>query len=93
MGKPRQYTREFKEEAVRLVQSQDVSVRQVAEELGVSYWTLRYWLKEARDNGAEQSEALPLEQEVRQLRDENQRLRLEREILKKATAFFAKERE
>ncbi len=93
MGKPRQYTREFKEEAVRLVESQDVSVRQVAGELGVSYWTLRYWLREAKDNGAEQPAALPLKEEVLQLRDENQRLRLEREILKKATAFFAKERE
>ena len=93
MGKQRRYSREFKEEAVRLVEGQDVPVRQVAEELGVSYWTLRHWLKEARDNGAEQSQPLPPEEEVRQLRDENRRLRLEREILKKATAFFAKERE
>ena len=93
MRKPRRYSREYKEEAVRLVQNQDVPIRQVAEELGVSYWTLRYWLKEARDNGAEQPKPLPLEEEVRQLRDENRRLRLEREILKKATAFFAKERE
>ena len=93
MGKRRRYSRQFKEEAVRLVETQDAPVRQIAEELGVSYWTLRFWLKEARDNGAELPEPLPLEEEVRQLRDENRRLRLEREILKKATAFFAKEPE
>ena len=93
MGARRRYSREFREEAVRLVETQDAPVKQIAQELGVSYWTLRYWLSEAKDNGAEQPEPLPLEEEVRQLRDEVRRLRLEREILKKATAFFAKERE
>ena len=83
MGKPRQYTSEFKEEAVRLVESQDVSVRQVAGELGVSYWTLRYWLREAKDNGAEQPAAMPLEEEVRQLRDENRRMIRQRPVLKR----------
>ncbi len=93
MGNQRRFSREFKEEAVRLAQSQDVSIRQVARELGVSHWTLQYWLRQAKKNEGEKPEPLPVEEEVRQLREEVRRLRLEREILKKATAFFAREPE
>ena len=92
MGNRQRFSREFKEEAVRLAQSQDVPIKQVAKELGVSYWTLQYWLKQAKKNG-KKPEPLPVEEEVRQLRVEVRRLRLEREILKKATAFFAREPE
>ena len=87
----RRFSREFKEEAVRLAQSQDVSIKQVAKELGVKYWTLKYWMKQTNKNEGKKPEPMPVEQEVRQLREEVRRLRLEREILKKATVFFAKE--
>jgi transposase len=93
MGKPLRFSREFKEEAVRLAQSQDVPIKQVAKELGVPYWTLQYWLKQAKKNDRKKPGALPVEEENRQLREEVRRLRLEREILKKATAFFAREPE
>ena len=89
----RRFSREFKEGAVRLAQSQGVPIGQVAKELGVNYWTLHGWLKQAKKNQGEKPEPLPVEEEVRQLREEVRRLRLEREILKKATAFFAREPE
>ena len=93
MGKQQRFSREFKEEAIRLAQSQNVPIKQVARELGVPYWSLKYWLKQAKNNDGQKPGPLPAEEEVLQLREEVQRLRLEREILKKATAFFAKEQE
>lgn len=86
MGK--RYGREFKEEAVRLAKSGERPVNTIAEELGVSRTALRTWL-------AEGSSMIPTgetkEQEVQRLRRENRLLQMERDILKKATAFFAKE--
>ena len=83
------YSREFKEEAVKLVES-GTNVRQAAKDLGVSEHTLRDWVKRAQPNDREKRELTDAE-ENRQLRAENKRLRMEREILKKATAFFAKD--
>ena len=82
------YTDEFKQEAVRLIQ-EGASLRRVAADLDVSEWTIRGWLKKARSVGAEPRRKATVEEENRQLREENRRLKLEREILKKATAFFA----
>ena len=81
----------FREEAVRQAQTRppEQSLRQLAADLGVRYSTLRYWVQE---EGA-QSERRPEESEeseVRRLRKEVRELRMERDILKKATAFFAK---
>ncbi len=83
------YSREFKVDAVRLVSS-GVSVRQAARDLGVSEVTLRGWVKRAQSANTPGQELTEAE-ELRQLRAENKRLRMEREILKKATAFFAKD--
>jgi len=83
---------EFKAEAVRLALSGDRSQRAVADDLGVGYSTLDRWIGRHRDQAAsvfvvgETPDA-----ELKRLRRENQILREEREILKKATAFFAKE--
>ena len=91
----RNYTREFKVEAVRRITAEDKSLAEVARELGLGESLLRSW-KQAL--AAEGEHAFPgkgnppaVEEELRRLRAENQRLRMEREILKKATAFFARE--
>ena len=95
MSKRRKYTREFRVEAVKLVTEQGLSVAEAARSLDVHENLLRNWknkfLAEGsesfRGNGVMASE----QQEMRRLREENKRLRMERDILKKATAFFAKE--
>ncbi len=92
--KRRQFTKEFKAEAVRLVLDQKQSVTQTARDLGIWESSLTAWVKQAKiDRGHGPPGALTTEEraELAQLRRENRTLRMEREILKKATAFFAKE--
>jgi transposase len=89
----RSYSREFKVSAVKLVTEQGYSVSEAAKSLGIDRASISYWVKKfsgESGNGAVVPEG-SLKAEVRRLREENKRLRLEREILKKATAFFAKE--
>ena len=91
----RSYTREFKVEAVKLVTEKGYSVAEAARSLDIGETLLRSW-KTALENQGEQAFPghgnLPaIEEELRQLRAENKRLQMERDILKKATAFFAKE--
>jgi transposase len=91
MGR-RSYSREFKVSAVGLVQQQGYSVIQAAKSLGVDPASLRGWLKQFPTDATTQPDAAgSLQAELRRLREENRRLLMEREILKKATAFFAKE--
>lgn len=94
--KRRKYTLEFKQEAVRLVNEENMSQAQVGKDLGVDRSTIRSWCdKAARGELAGRSgtvsEAESTEEELARLRRENRILREEREILKKAAAFFAKE--
>ena len=87
------YTQEFKVEAVQLARSSpERSIRQLAYELGIADQTLRNWINQAQIDRGER-EGLTTEEceELRRLRKENRILRQEREILKKAAAFFAKE--
>ena len=91
----RTFTREFKVEAVRLITEQGRSVAEVARDLDPGVSLLRSWKQALAVEG---DRAFPghgdlpaLEEELRRLRAENQRLLMERAILKKATAFFAKE--
>jgi transposase len=91
----RKFTREFKVSAVKLVNEQGYSVADAAKSLGIDGNSLRGWMKKfavepAAPAGAAGSDA-SLRSELRRLREENKRLLMEREILKKATAFFAKE--
>jgi transposase len=68
-------------------------LKEISAELGVSPPTLRHWLHAIpAQKPTPAGRVLSLEEEVRQLKQENERLREEREILKKATAFFARER-
>ena len=88
----REYTAEFKEQAVVMVNNAR-SVPEVASELGLVGQTLRNWVKAAeRGRLNEKAKKVTEEQmELARLRSENARLRMENEILKKATAYFAKD--
>jgi transposase len=86
------YPPEFKAEAVRLVGSSDRSVSRLAKDLGIADQTLRNWVRQAESEDGVRDGLAPNErEELRQLRREVRTLRQEREILKKAAAFFAKE--
>jgi len=86
------YSAEFRAEAVQRARSSDESLLLIARDLGVSISTLRRWVEASRPKPE-----IPLTDdertELKRLRKENRELRMEREILKKATAFFAKQSE
>jgi transposase len=88
------FTQEFRDEAVRLAQTSGCSRREIAADLGIGLSTLRNWIDRRRDREMEQPPSDRQEDmaaELKRLRRENEVLRQEREILKRATAFFAKE--
>jgi transposase len=95
MGRPSKYPAEFQAEAVRLVLTTDKSMAEVARDLGLNYKTLGNWVRKAREQ--QTLDALPgaLSEherlELKRLRKEVADLRVEREILRKAAAYFAKE--
>ena len=87
----KQYTKAFKEEAVALITEQGYSAAKAAEAVGVTTSLLYRWKEslEAEASGGTLSE--DEREELKRLRKENRELKLEKEILKKASAFFAKE--
>ena len=89
----RQYTAEFKREAVALVTEQGYAVTVAARNLGINPNLLHRWKAAVQQQQAEafpgQGHQTPEQAELRQLREDNRRLRMERDIIKKATAFFA----
>src|SRR5438552_5410516 len=91
----RSYTPEFKREALKLVTEQGYSVAEAARSLGIHENLLRLWKKAlaTHGDGAFPGHGCPpaIEEELRRLKAENKRLLAERDILKKATAFFARE--
>jgi transposase len=95
MAKRRVYTREFKIAAVQLVTDQGRSIPEAARSLGIHENLLRKWKIALESKGDAalpgHGQLPPLEDELRRLRLDNQRLLLERDLLKKATAFFARE--
>lgn len=95
MERRRTFSREFKLEAVRLVTERGVAVAQAAKDLDVHENVLRKWVRELRE---EPQEAVPgngkqkaQDAEIARLRKEVAKLKMERDILKKAAAYFAKE--
>lgn len=89
--KRRNYTKEFKEEAVRLITEEGYSYAEAGRNLGVNPNLLSRWKREFEGVEIDPGSAAAMQAELKQLRKENKRLKLEREILKKAAAFFAKE--
>ncbi len=89
------YTIEFKDEAVRQVTEKGHSVQEVAARLGVSSHSLYKWVKSVRPEKDEQraDELLDAKKEILKLRAELRRVEEERDILKKAAAYFARESE
>ena len=85
----RRFSEEFKAETVKLVKQSNRSMADLAMELGINAKSIGEWVHRAEEN----SQAIEEDEraELRRLRKENSELRMEREILKKATAFFAKE--
>lgn len=88
------FTPEFRAEAVRLAETSGRSRREIAADLGVGLSTLRHWIDGQREREMDHPPADRQEDmaaELKRLRRENEVLRQEREILKRATAFFVKE--
>ncbi len=92
MPKTPPYSKEFKREAVQLLRSSGRPIPQLAKELGVSPQSLRNWASQRDvDEGKAEGLSSTERDELRRLRRENRILAEEREILKKAAAFFASE--
>lgn len=86
------YPPEFKREAVQLYRSSEKSIPKMAKELGIADESLRRWIRQHQiDEGEREGLTTDERQELSRLRRENKTLRQEREFLKKAAVFFAKE--
>ena len=95
MAGRRRFSREFKLEAVKLITERGVKLAQASRDLGVHVNVLRVWVRELRADPASafpgHGTQTPGDAEVTRLRREVARLKMERDILKKAAAYFAKE--
>ena len=94
MGSGTHHSKEFKLQAARLVVDQGYTFKKAAEHLGINAWTLRDWVRKFRSDGTltpldeENEEA----EEMKRLRKELSEVKMERDILKKAMAYFAKDK-
>jgi transposase-like protein len=89
-----QYPEQFKRDAVALAKSSEQSIAQIARELGINHNTLYNWINKAQVDAGEKEGLTSNERsELTKLRRENRRLQMERDILKKAAAWFARESE
>jgi len=90
---PRPYPKEFREGALALVRQGDRSIPEIARELSIAESCLRNWVKREQLDRGERDDGLTTaeREELKRLRRENARLRQEKEILRKAAAFFARD--
>jgi transposase len=95
MKERKQFTKQFKQGAVRLVTEQGRTISDAAQSLGIPPWTLSRWIKVAKNEGTEafrgQGQRTSEQQELYELRQRVRQLEEERTILKKAAAYFARE--
>jgi len=94
MAKRKKYTQEFRESAVKLITEQGYQITEAARNLGLNSTMLGRWKHEIEGGGErspDPASGKALHAELTRLRKENHRLKMEREILKKAAAFFANE--
>lgn len=89
----RKYTQEYKDEAVELAVSSGRPIAEIARDLGIHEATLGNWVNTAKKSGKLKDKPLEMGERARlkELEEENRRLRMERDFLKKAAAWFAKE--
>ena len=94
-NKRSQYTKQYKIEAVRLIVEEGRPISEVARDLGIAQSLLHRWKKKSEEGKIDpfpgKGRLSPEDEELRQLRRENNRLRMERDILKKAVGIFSKE--
>jgi len=96
-GKHRNHSNEFKDQAVRMVLAEHRRVTEVARSLGLSASLLETWIKSYKTTGSAagvgrgQGKKDPDKERIKQLEQELERVKMERDILKKAAAYFAKE--
>ncbi|MBB6545199.1 transposase [Thalassotalea piscium] len=95
MTKRKKYSKEFKLDAIALVIEQNYSQAEASRNLGINPNMLGRWIKEAENDDGQafrgNGKLTPEQEEIRQLKAQVKRLEMEREVLKKATVFFAKE--
>jgi transposase len=94
MGRARKkYTQEYRDEAVGLVISSGRPIAEIARDLGINEGTLGSWVARARESGRVTEKPVTIDERarLRELEEENRRLKMERDFLKKAAAWFAKE--
>lgn len=92
INKRKKYTQEFRESAVKLITEQGYQNAEAARNLGINATMLGRWKRELEGGGnSDSASAKDIQAELTRLRKENHRLKMEREILKKAAAFFANE--
>ena len=93
MGSRKHYSRQFRLEASRLVIERGYTYKDAAERLGATTWSIRQWVKKFREEGVfpPAGQTITEAEELKKLRQENQRLRMENDILKKAAAYFARD--
>ena len=88
----RYFSPEFKAETIELIRSSGRSIPDICRELDLTETTVRNWMRQARiDAGDEEGLSTDEREELRRLRSENRTLKMERDLLKKAAAFFAKD--
>ncbi len=93
--KLKHYSKQFKIDAVKLATEQGYKISEAARNLGIHHSSLRRWKNQLKSDNVQafpgKGHMIPEKEELYRLRKENKRLRMEREILKKAAAFFANE--
>ncbi len=95
MSTRKQYSKEFKLDAISLVTDKGYTITEAARSLELNRSVLQRWIKESESDEGQafrgNGKLTPDQAEIRRLKEENRRLKMEKEILKKATVFFAKE--